>query len=590
MAQIVDDSTILVYGPTTSKYIYEQDLKHSDTLYHFIDTAIYDEENFELKKRWQKNYYDLGNNGTALNPVFFEMRNQIGRTTGFAAYDPYEKTADQMKYYDTKSPFMNLYIGLGGVNRDVVDFSFSRNINPQWNVGFDIHRIASVKQIGASSNRDRQLSHSGLDFYGFYKSKNRKYHAMFHIYSFGHTVSESGGIKLGSNPELPRDYFRYKDSDVWLRTAESKDKRLRWHFYQDYSVKPFFELYHITEYKTFKNSFTDTNPGADYYDEFLIRTDSTLDESFMTEWRNEFGLKGRIGSRLFYSGYLKRRDLQFRYANLAPYSDEAENYLGGDLTLHITKTNEVGGEVEVQDGGQYFFTGYFKNNFLRASYSSSLYEPSYLVDRYFGNHYEWNNSFNSTFVNSIKGSAILKLPFLHFVPEVEVTTINDYIYFGADKRPTQNSGTALINKYTGNINLILGKFHLENQIVFSNVSGDGADAIRVPDWYYKGKWYFKDIIFNNYMEMMVGFNTRFQTAFFGDGYDPITQQFYLQNDLQVDSYFVADFFFVMNAKKFTLFTKVQYVNQQQQDGYFETPWYPGQRRVFDIGLRWQFYD
>ena len=136
----------------------------------------------------------------------------------------------------------------------------------------------------------------------------------------------------------------------------------------------------------------------------IIRTDSTLDESLMHEWRNELGIKGRIGSRLFYSGYLKRRDLDFRYAGLSPFDHESENYVGGDLKLHITETNEAGGNVEIQDGGQYLFNGYFKNNFLRASYSSSLYEPSYLVDRYFGNHYEWSNNFNSTFVNSIKGS------------------------------------------------------------------------------------------------------------------------------------------------------------------------------------------
>ena len=134
-AQIVDDSTVLVYGPTTSKYIFEKDLKHSDTLYHFIDTTIYDAENFEFKKKWARNYYDLGNNGTALNPVFYEIPKQIGRTTGFSAYDPYEKTADQVKYYDTKSPFMDLYVGFGGVGRNIVDFSFSRNVNPRFNFG-----------------------------------------------------------------------------------------------------------------------------------------------------------------------------------------------------------------------------------------------------------------------------------------------------------------------------------------------------------------------------------------------------------------------------------------------------------------------
>jgi len=589
VAQIIDDSTRLVYGPTTSKYIYEQDLKHSDTLYHTIDTAIYDEENWEFKKHWQRNYYDLGNNGTALNPVFYTLPNQIGRTTGYEAYSPYVKQAEAFKYYDTKSPYINLNVGFGGAGRNLVDFGFSRNINAQWNVGIDIQKLSSFKQIGAQSSRENQVNSTAVDIYTFFKSKNTKYHLMFHAFRFGHQVNENGGIKLPDDFE-PEDLFLYRDSDVQLRTAESRDRRTRLHLYQQYSVKPFFELYYLVEKKTYKNEYLDTSPDPDYYDDFLIREDSTIGLSLMEEWKNEAGIKGRVGSRLFYSGYLKRRDIDFRYDSLYDFARESENYIGGDVRLLITKTNEMGGEALIQDRGQYFFTGYFKNNFLTASYTSSLYEPSYLADRFFGNHYQWNNSFNATFVNSIKGSVSLKLPFLIVQPEVEITTLNDYIYFGTDKLPAQNNGTALINKYTVNAHLILGKFHLENQIIFSNISGDGADALRVPDWYYKGKWYYKNTVFNNYMEMMIGFNLRWQSAFFGDGYDPITQQFYLQNDFEINAYSVVDAFFVMNAQKFTLFAKMQYINQKAESGYFETPWYPGQGRVFDIGLRWLFFD
>ncbi|UXP32444.1 putative porin [Reichenbachiella agarivorans] len=590
MAQIVDDSTHLVYGPTSTRYILMEDMKHSDTLYHVMDTSIHNMENFETHRKSTVDYQDLGNNGTALKPKYYSIPTTIGRTTGFYAYDPYVKSAEEFKYYDSKSPFINLEVDFGGKGRPQVDFSFSRNINPQWNVGFDVNHVSSEKQIGTSSLRENQVKTTGIDVYTFYRSINRKYQMMFHVYRIDQTILETGGIETTTEE---KDYYQYLDANIYLTNAQSFDKRTRLFLYHQYSLKPFFELYNSIERSNVVNKYTDTpltDDSFDYYDQILIRTDSTLDASSMKQTKIEAGIKGRIAQRIFYSAYVKRRDLDYRYRFLE-LDHVGENYLGGDIKIHITPTNTLGGQAEVMDAGNYYFRGFFNNKYLKASYTSSLSAPSFLSESYFGNHYEWYNSFNSTFANSIKGSLYYALPFLSLEPEVDLSTVDEYIYFGYDKTPKQESNPILINKYSVKANLTFIKhMHLDNRLVWNNVSGQGANAMRIPDWNYFGKLYYKDIVFNDFMEFELGFDLRWQSAYYAKAYDPITQQFHLQDDFELPSYFTSDLFFVMKANNLTLFFNWEYLNQGRDKGYFATPYYPGQRRAIDLGIRWMFFD
>lgn len=590
--QILDDSTKLVYGPTTTRFMYEGDLMHSDTLYHTIDTAIHKLEYFEFINRADVVYQDLGNNGTALHPVYYATSRNIGRWSGFEAYTPYVKSSEDFKYYDTKSPFIELNIGFGGKGRNLVDVGVSRNVNAQWNVGFDIQKLTSNKLIGSATLRETQISGTTLDAYTFHSSKNSKYHLMFHALKFEHKATETGGVKVGTNA-VERDYFQYQNSDIQLRNAVSYDTRTRLHLYQEYSLAEFFELYSVVERNNVENRFEDAplSSTPDYYQQFLIRTDSTLDASLFNEWKVKVGLKGRVGKRLFYSGYVKRRDIDFNYRYLDSFGHTAENYIGGDIKLYVTPTNALSGELEVMDGGQFYFSGRYENGFLSASYTTSKHRPSYLSERYFGNHYEWTNNFSDVLSNTISGSVFYTFPFVRLEPKVEISTVDNYVYFGTDKLPVQNSAVAVVNNYSLKADFRLGKnFKLENHVIFNNVSGDGADAIRSPDWNYFGRWYYDNIIFNNYMEMQLGLDVRWQSAYFANDYDPITQQFFIQNSFEIPSYWTSDLFFVMKAQKLTISIKLKYLNQQKEQGYFATPLYPATRRMIDLGLRWHFYD
>ncbi|MGB3468931.1 MAG: putative porin, partial [Cyclobacteriaceae bacterium] len=151
-SQILDDSTKLVYGPATLKYYQIDDQKNNILQPQSIDTTLYDLGNFTEWDRNHKQIQDLGANGTAIRPLYFSTPDMIGLRSGYTAYDPIVKTTSDFKFFDTKSPYMNLMAAFGGEGRSLVDFIFSRNIKPNINFGFGIERLTTDKQIGRSAN------------------------------------------------------------------------------------------------------------------------------------------------------------------------------------------------------------------------------------------------------------------------------------------------------------------------------------------------------------------------------------------------------------------------------------------------------
>ena len=142
-AQIVDDSTQLVYGPETTSFTTEAQVLNNQVKYQTVDTSIYKFERKSFYNQSGRKFQDLGNFGTALFPIFYTPQKLIGRSSGFNAYSRYAFQPEEIKYYDTKSPFIELQVYLGGGNRNLVDIGFSRNVNENWNLGFDMRKITA---------------------------------------------------------------------------------------------------------------------------------------------------------------------------------------------------------------------------------------------------------------------------------------------------------------------------------------------------------------------------------------------------------------------------------------------------------------
>ncbi len=605
LAQILDDSTTLVYGPSTIKYYLLEDIKYNQNKVHSIDTGLYDMENFGYFDRSHRQHQDLGANGTALFPIWYKTPNVVGVRSGYDAYDPFFKDPAQFKYYNTKSPFIDLNVNFGGIGRSYVDLGFSRNVSPNWNVGFDITRLESDKQIGPTlSKGDKNVISTAFDLYSFYQTQDQKYLVLGHVQRFAHQVEETGGVYSDSESPSRAELFQYEDSPIKLNGAQNQDKRSNLHLYQEYRIGKILQLYHQSDFTTQRNTYFDVSDGSsipgydaysDYYDELFLSADTTNEANLFRVFSNEVGIKGDI-EKGFYSGYIKRRDVfnEFRYFENS--RDVGEIYVGGTLRYDINENNTLGGKLDFLQTGDFDFKANVTNKLFEARYQITQYQPTVLNEQYFGNHYYWNTKFNSTLTNVLSGHLNLGYKGVTLQPRLSLRTIDNYVFFNEQTEPQQSGNSIIQSVYGLNVrakiptNEFKDGIVVTNEFKYSNIDNDSDNAIRLPKIYSYGKVYWEGMIFKRTMEIKFGVNLYFRSAYFGLDYNPVIQQFYLQNDITFNEYFVADVFFNFKVDKMRIFFKLNHLNQRNNDGYFVTPLYPGQQQVIDLGVKWQFFD
>ncbi len=589
-AQILDDSTKQVFGPETTKYTKEEHIKFDDPKTYSVDTLAENLHKHNYVNRLDNKMQDLGNIGTAIRPLYYEIPEIIGASSGFNSFNTYVINPQDIRYYDTKSPYSRLGVTFGGNGRSMVDVSFSRSDSTVFNVGFEFKRITSDKQVGALKSRG---DHNVLaTIYGIYARWNPgKYQMLVNFTRMRHQQFESGGVRPLSSGSLD-NLFKQDSAQVWLNSAKSEEKRTNLHLYHQYQLHELFQVYHQFDHTPQKITFEvpDLASDGEFFDQFLISETETADASSFETIRNELGIKGKHKG-IFYNFYVTRRDIQYIPKYLTATGFTTEYYLGANLRYVIgSQTFRFYGLV--QDGGSYKFSGSFSNRFFEASYTRAQYEPSFLHGNYFGNHREWHLRFTSPTADALEASLKLETEKLKFYPKLSLTNINNHVYFNQSKLPDQASGAAQI--LSPEISLswkFLRRLELNTQIVYTTVTGQADEVFRIPEWLINTQLAYTNNIFKNKLGIQIGIDTQYRSAYFGHDYDPTIQQFYIQDDFEIPEYLLADLFVNFKIGRALLFAKFVFANQGLgQLGYFTAPYYLGQQRVLDWGITWQFYD
>ena len=604
-AQILDDSTKLVYGPTTTRFITESDLLYNADPedYSYPDTLINNFYQFDELERLGYRYQNLGNLGTALGPVFYEVPEVIGLRSGFEVYDYWFYAPEDFKYFNTRSPYTDLTYFLAGNGRSLVEVTHSRNITPNWNVGFDFRRLTADKQIGPTLSRgDKQIVSTAYDLFTYYKTNDSRYQVLANFSRLKHTVDESGGIAVDSLPEDISDIIEYDDSEIRLENASSELLRINYHLYQQFKINELTEVYHRFDHQIEANEYIDDPLSADrdYYEDIFINETITHDSLHQSYWQNELGLKGELAA-LYYRVYYKRKDLQYTPKYLQPF-EESEDYAGFSLRLAADSSLMLSTEVEYLWGGYYSAEAFVRFKWLQAGLSRVKYKPAYIQQTYFGNHSEWHHNFDAPVANNLNASVNLPLERLQFAAGVRASLIEQPVYFTADSlsligrpvnvRPVQAGGSAqTLSPFVSLRWEFVPRLFWENELTYSQVSGEAAEAFHVPEWLYNTSVYFEGEMFGGNLVGQLGVDASWRSAYFANAYDPVTQQFLVQNEFMVPAYPVVNVFFGFRINTTRVFLRMSHLNQGIPDeGYFTTPFYSGTGRTFDLGIDWLFFD
>ncbi len=622
-SQVIDDTTKQVYGPRTSRYYYESDVFFNRDVLHPVDTAITNfHRNASFVAMYNYLYQDLGNIGTAIRPIYYQPPAQTGVRPGFDVYNLYWET-EQIRYYDTKSPYTNMKLVLGGKGRSITRATYSRNINPQWNFGFTYRGIFADKQLQYRKNV-RNTRSNYYDLYTTYQTKDSTYRIFVNFRRMYHRVNEFGGVRVQDSTDL----FSFFDINAkpWLTTPSTEDLRTNFHLFHQYTVGSGLQFYHVLDRYKQKNKFLDKRNAAQapFFD-FTLKGDSIGDAATLRTVRNEVGIKGNL-LKLFYNGYVALRHHNMVYNHLPvdtlnltePRAGGDEFYLGGRMSLDLDSLVQVRGSAEWMlfdrdkgvdrtTGGtqRYRIQGSIRSRWFEARATQMEYSPAFVAQAYRGSHDYWDNlkdgnGLRNIQVSQLNGYLHYRNSVLNLSPGMTFTRLHNYVFFDQvttvdtvqQVLPVQSDGTQLIAAPEARLAITFFR-HLtwSNRAIYSLFLENADDAIRVPELFVNSQLAYANIFFKGNLDMQAGIDLHWTSAYYAQGYDPAIMQFYNQDIFESPAFPLVDVFVNARIKRARIFFKYNNVMQIiRGTGYFPTPYYPGQRNIFDFGFDWSFYD
>ncbi|GAB4020519.1 putative porin [Spirosoma koreense] len=614
----IDDSTKVIYGPKSTRYRLEEDVFNNRQRLYTMDTTMDDVHRFTYVQRSQNMYQDLGTLGTPIHPVFVQAPDQLGAQPGYTVFAPYNYQTMGVKYFDTKSPFTDMYVALGGNNQNILRFDMAQNINPRWNVGFDVQRFTAQKHFGTTGNSDpfKLLAQNwSVLLHTNYRSKNDKYTLLAHFNNMNHSVDEQGGLVPGTivtgTPII---------GDAQLRSGSTTTQgpqgphgweiRNGLHAYQQYVLDKGFQFYHRFDYRIQKNFYQDDTlrlnqsyPVGDsfrqFYPSILGDTSRVFQLSRFRLFENQFGLKGIAqykGASFNYRAYLRIRNYRQHTlyntsrTNFNEYDiPRTETFVGGWLGYYFPDSlSQVTAELEYQVGGGYRLQGQFDSKFLTAGYSSIFTDPTLLQERYQSMIFIWRNNFSLRGYNHAWGKLNLHYKNLRLEPQVNYYLLSNYIYFDEKAMPQQAAGSFSVLRTGLDYHLPFGKFLLAGQAYYTVQSR--TDILRSPPLFLNARLQY-EFLYAKVLYIQTGIDLHYKSPYYADAYMPVTQQFYLQNRQQVEGYVLADVYANLRVNRTRLFVKLTHANQGLfAPGYYVAPDYLMVSRGFAFGVDWYLFD
>ncbi len=608
-AQILDDSTKQVYSAKTTLYFQESDLKLRP-----VDTTLTNIHHYTASQRTRYLSQDLGVFCTPVRPLFYQSPSRIGTRLGLDTYSLYAFSSAEMRYFDTKSPFLQARYVQGILGDQSIDIFFTRSIKKAWNIGLHYVRENSNRQYGTTSPRDPQADLIRFCAPVRYEGKKKRYLALFHFSTLNHQGHETGGATSAAGKTNDSIFIPRFSQAILKSTPRSWQTQNTLYLYQQYRVDSAFTVF--TRWKAYwqRDNYTerDTSNHAFYPIEnfepsvrYYYRYPNIGEDIRYRDYAQESGIKGKwkgfvyeafLRSRYFvYSSSHDGDSLQTpRNGGFVNYTvvdfprvSRTEVFLEGSLAYQTRKGYGVRLGAAYQPTGDYVLHGEWRTKIFKVAGKSMLYSPALVEQRMLSNFVFWNNVFRRTLSNEVMGEAELAGKGWSFQPAFRYVLLTNYIY-QTRLTPMQETGILQLIQPSLRFAGQARRIHFNSQTHYTLRTG--ADVLRLPALTGFGQVYCEDCFFRKKMQSQIGIEWQYRSAYLADAYAPYTKLFYLQDTLEVPAYIVADVFFNFRIKNLRGFFKLGYANQLPNSGYLVAPVYPAMRRQLTFGFDWMFFD
>lgn len=223
---------------------------------------------------------------------------------------------------------------------------------------------------------------------------------------------------------------------------------------------------------------------------------------------------------------------------------------------------------------------------LRIEGSLKTLVPEYFDQYYYSNHFEWRNNFDN--INEMTIRASIHSQEHNATIGANYSLIGNHIYNNAEALPSQAGGELLMLSAYINKDFVSDHWVLRTQILAQKANND--NIIHLPAFAGFISLNYRTLV-SKVLHFQIGADTRYNTAFYADAYDPATARFFLQNKQKIGEYPFIDLHANLKLKR----TRVFFILMNAASGlvgnnYYVAPDYPYYRRTFRLGLAWSFYD
>ena len=624
-AQIVDDSTQLIYGPSTTHLFYAEDLLTLRKATRPLDTLLRTVSRQDLPHRRPLAQTHLGTIGTAILPLVEEFPSTVHMSIGRTAYLPYYTPASALPHFDSQSPYLQVNVLLGQRRRSFLDIDLTRNITPRANFAIGMHRRTADVPIGPSLSRGALGVNSGqYHAQASYFSSDSSYAILAAFSTLSHKVIETGGSLIA--PDAPDGQrFNYTQSEQALSNTSTKTNYFTATILQRLRLSSSWHAYLQSTWKQSRFTFDEFLNVADraFYTNFSTNSGSSSVSTQLLGLVFQEGLIHHVGAsthRLYVQQYL------YQYNHYMPtvqstafYTHQAIEVSPGYLLTHHFSSRyflRLLATFRLQDpikSGQlrayYLFKLRLTTPYLGAEVEATAHEKGLQYYYHFGNHFAWSSTGFTD--NSLGGAAqaIPRHPLGHrlrgalyrtfaygnlvtvaLTPRLGLSWRITDVLFNAERRPTRIGQTGL---GLAGIKLSVGLFKQHVKVIGHWLSqlpmGKDQHVWALPPHQAFMTLEFSDIWFNE-LGVRAEVWGHWRAPYFPNAFEPELQQFYWQDFFEVRSYLTLNAAITIQLSKFTGYLRLLHFNQGQGRSYFTVPYYLGGMRSLDFGFRWQFFE
>ena len=607
-AQVVDDSTKIINGYSNTIYVHAQDIIQGNTSGRRLDTALVNfqetDEFLNLNGERQKN---LGYISSPQQPLFYYHRRTIGRSLGLNATAYLAIDPDSVRYFRNYNVYSRIKYNQGSYGRQWIQVEAAKNLASNFNIGFTFRRLTAQKQIGVTTNREKQSDHTVYGIHFNTSLFNNHYILLGSFSNMKQTLTESGGI-LPKSPTSIDDLYDFDISPTqFTNNPTSIERRRSGRLHNIFRIDT--ALPHLivsAGLESYRYQFylppqvIDATAGRGKfgkYENFYLRDDSTYNNIAYDQVFVNPRLVETLGDLQLEVGWNYRHH---RYANQFRSLNEVNEQIYSARGTYNLPFGTLSADIAYIPGRDKAISATYRSKWLYASISQSSVSPSFVSQTVFSNHFTWQNNFTFEQVLQAEAGLSFSTKLLQGSVGFRNQTIRNGIFYSTAVTPIQEGSSVNNLVLTASARLSIAKFYWENKLQTANPNRQ--DLTPQPRLFLQSSPGFLFSFKQGRYQVNPGVQAWYRTAFNGQAYDPSLGLFYLQaggsqlnagfpKSQQLGSYLWTAIYVNIKINNTRGYIKLGNATQDILGlGFFDVPFYPGQRRYFEFGLDWVFFD